>query len=76
MDLSEYFKKSISRIQSDISYTKKEIDSLSLIEEKIKHQINSIIKNTRNQSANIMVQLTCTKAGNYYYELSYNSNKA
>ena len=76
MDLSEYFKKSISRIQSDISYTKKEIDSLSLIEEKIKHQINSIIKNTRNQSANIMVQLTCTKAGNYDYELSYNSNKA
>ena len=76
MDLSEYFKKSISRIQSDISYTKKEIDSLSLIEEKIKHQINSIIKNTRNQSANIMVQLTCTKSGNYDYELSYNSNKA
>lgn len=76
MDLSEYFKKSISRIQSDISYTKKEIDSLSLIEEKIKQQINSIIKNTRNQSANIIVQLTCTKAGNYDYELSYNSNKA
>jgi uncharacterized protein (TIGR02231 family) len=76
MDLSEYFKKSISRIQSDISYTKKEIDSLSLIEEKIKHQINSIIKNTRNQSANIIVQLTCTKPGNYDYELSYNSNKA
>ena len=76
MDLSEYFKKSISRIQSDISYTKKEIDSLSLIEEKIKHQINSIIKNTRIQSANIIVQLTCTKAGNYDYELSYNSNKA
>ena len=76
MDLSEYFKKSISRIQSDISYTKKEIDSLSLIEEKIKQQINSIIKNSRNQSANIMVQLTCTKAGNYDYELSYNSNKA
>ena len=76
MDLSEYFKKSISRIQSDISYTKKEIDSLSLIEEKIKQQINSIIKNTRNQYANIIVQLTCTKAGNYDYELSYNSNKA
>ena len=76
MDLSEYFKKSISRIQSEISYTKKEIDSLSLIEEKIKQQINSIIKNTRNQSANIVVQLTCTKAGNYDYELSYNSNKA
>ena len=76
MDLSEYFKKSISRIQSDISITKKEIDSLSLIEEKLKQQINSIIKNTRNQSANIMVQLTCTKAGNYNYELSYNSNKA
>ena len=76
MDLSEYFKKSISRIQSEISYTKKEIDSLSLIEEKIKQQINSIIKNTRNQSANIIVQLTCTKAGNYDYELSYNSNKA
>ena len=76
MDLSEYFKKSISRIQSDISYTKKEIDSLSLIEEKIKHQINSIIKNTRNQSANIIVQLTSTKAGIYDYELSYNSNKA
>ena len=76
MDLSEYFKKSISRIQSDISITKKEIDSLSLIEEKIKQQINSIIKNTRNQSANIIVQLTCTKAGNYDYELSYNSNKA
>jgi len=76
MDLSEYFKKSIYRIQSDISYTKKEIESLSLIEEKLKQQINSIIKNTRNQSANIMVQLTCTKAGNYDYVLSYNSNKA
>ena len=46
MDLAEYFK-SISRIQSEISYTKKEIDSLSLIEEKIKQQINSIIKNTK-----------------------------
>ena len=76
MDLSEYFKKSIYRIQSDISYTKKEIESLSLIEEKLKQQINSKIKNTRNQSANIMVQLTCTKAGNYDYVLSYNSNKA
>ena len=76
MDLSEYFKKSIYRIQSDISYTKKEIESLSLIEEKLKQQINSIIKNTRNQSANIMVQLTCTKAGNYDYVLSYSSNKA
>ncbi len=76
MDLSEYFKKSISRIQSDISFTKKEIDSLSFIEEKLKQQINSIIKTTRNQSANIIVQLTCTKAGNYSYELSYNSNKA
>lgn len=76
MDLSEYFKKSISRIQSDISFTKKEIDSLSFIEEKLKQQINSIIKTPRNQSANIIVQLTCTKAGNYSYELSYNSNKA
>jgi len=76
MDLSEYFKKSISRIQSDISFTKKEIDSLSFIEEKLKQQINSAIKTPRNQSANIMIQLTCTEAGNYSYELSYNSNKA
>ena len=37
MDLSEYFKKSIYRIQSDISLTKKEIDSLSFIEEKLKN---------------------------------------
>jgi uncharacterized protein (TIGR02231 family) len=76
MDLSEYFKKSIYRIQSDISFTKKEIDSLSFIEEKLKLQINSTIKTTKNQSANIIVQLTCTKEGNYSYELSYNSNKA
>jgi len=76
MDLSEYFKKSIYRIQSDISITKKEIDSLSFIEEKLKKQINSTIKTTKNQSANIIVQLTCTKAGNYSYGLSYNSNKA
>ena len=76
MDLSEYFKKSISRIQSDISFTKKEIDSLSFIEEKLKQQINSAIKTPRNQSANIIIQLTCTEAGNYSYELSYNSNKA
>ena len=76
MDLSEYFKKSILRIQSNISQTTKEIDSLSFIEEKLKQQINSTIKNTRNQSANIVVQLTCTKAGNYSYGLSYNSNKA
>jgi uncharacterized protein (TIGR02231 family) len=76
MDLSEFFKKSILRIQSDISLTTKEIDSLSFIEEKLKQQINSTIKTSKNQSANIMVQLTCTKAGNYSYELSYNSNKA
>ena len=76
MDLSEYFKKSITRIQSDISLTKKEIDSLSFIEEKLNLQINSTIKTTKNQFANIVVQLTCTKAGNYNYELSYNSNKA
>ena len=76
MDLSDYFKKSIYRIQSDISFTKKEIDSLSFIENKLKQQINSTIKTTKNQSANIIVQLTCTKDGNYSYELSYNSNKA
>ena len=76
MDLSDYFKKSILRIQSDISSTKKEVDSLSNIEEKLKQQINSTIKTTKNQSANIVVQLTCTKSGNYSYELSYNSNKA
>lgn len=76
MDLSDYFKKSIYRIQSDISFTKKEIDSLSFIENKLKQQINSTIKTTKNQSANIIVQLTCTKEGNYSYELSYNSNKA
>ena len=76
MDLSEYFKKSIYRIQSDISFTKKEIDSLSLVEEKLKKQINYTIKAIKNQSANIIVQLTCTKVGNYSYELSYNSNKA
>jgi uncharacterized protein (TIGR02231 family) len=76
MDLSEYFKKSIYRIQSDISFTKKEIDSLSLEEEKLKKQINYTIKAIKNQSANIIVQLTCTKEGNYSYKLSYNSNKA
>ncbi len=76
MDLSEYFKKSIFRIQSDISLTKKEIDSLSFIEEKLKQQINFTIKTTKNQSSSIVVQLTCTKVGNYSYQLSYNSNKA
>ena len=76
MDLSEYFKKSISRIQLDISFTQKEIDSLSFIEEKLKQQINSTIKSTKNKSASILIQLTCTKAGSYSYELSYNSNKA
>ena len=76
MDLSDYFKKSILRILSDISSTKKEVDSLSFIEQKLKQQINSTIKTIKNQSANIVVQLTCTKAGNYSYELSYNSNKA
>ena len=76
MDLSDYFKTSISRIQSDISLAKKEIDALSIIEEKLKQQINYTIKTTKNQSANIMVQLTCTKAGNYSYDLSYKSNKA
>ena len=76
MDLSDYFKKSISRIQSDISLAKKEIDALSFIEEKLKQQINYTIKTTKNQSANIIVQLTCTKAGNYSYDLSYKSNKA
>jgi len=76
MDLSDYFKKSILRIQSDISSAKKEVNSLAIIEEKILKQINTTAKTTKNQYSSIVIQLTCTKAGNYNYELSYNSNKA
>ena len=76
MDLSDYFKKSILRIQSDISSAKKEVKSLGIIEEKLQQQIKLIVKTTKNLYSSIVIQLTCTKAGNYNYELSYNSNKA
>ena len=76
MDLSDYFKKSILRIQSDISSAKKEVNSLAIIEGKLLKQINTTVKTTKNQYSSILIQLTCTKAGNYNYELSYNSNKA
>ena len=76
MDLTEYFNQKIREIQINISKINKEILDLKKIKSSLKKQLNSIKSNVNNQVCDIVIQLTCSKEGEFNYELNYNTMQA
>ena len=76
MDLTEYFNQKIKEIQINISKVNKEILDLKKIKTSLKKQLNSIKSNVDNQVCDIVIQLTCSKDGEFNYELNYNTMQA
>ena len=76
MDLTEYFNQKIKEIQINISKVNKEILDLKKIKTSLKKQLNSIKSNVNNQVCDIVIQLTCSKDGEFNYELNYNTMQA
>ena len=76
MDLSDYFNKKIKEIQTNISKVNKEIFDLKKVKTSLQKQMNSIKSNVNNQASDIVIQLTCSKQGEYNYALNYNTMQA
>ena len=76
MELAEYFKKKINEIQANISLIQKEISFLNQTKKKLQNQIGLIKKTIKNKSCDIIIQTTCLKAGDFDFNLSYNTMNA
>ena len=76
MDLTDYFNQKIKEIQTNISKVNKEIFDLEKMKASLQKQMSSIISDVNNQVSDIVIQLTCSKEGEFNYDLSYNTLQA
>ena len=76
MDLIDYFNQKIKEIQTNISKLNKEIFDLEKMKASLQKQISSIKSDVNNQASDVVIQLTCSKEGEFNYDLSYNTLQA
>ena len=76
MDLTDYFNQKIKEIQTNISKVNKEIFDLEKMKASLQKQISSIKSDVNNQASDVVIQLTCSKEGEFNYDLSYNTLQA
>ena len=76
MDLTDYFNQKIKEIQTNISKLNKEIFDLEKMKASLQKQISSIKSDVNNQASDVVIQLTCSKEGEFNYDLSYNTLQA
>ena len=76
MDLTDYFNQKIKEIQTNISKLNKEIFDLEKMKASLQKQMSSIKSDVNNQASDLVIQLTCSKEGEFNYDLSYNTLQA
>ena len=76
MDLTDYFNQKIKEIQTNISKLNKEIFDLEKMKASLQKQMSSIKSDVNNQASDVVIQLTCSKKGEFNYDLSYNTLQA
>lgn len=76
MDLTDYFNQKIKEIQTNISKVNKEIFDLEKMKASLQKQMSSIKSDVNNQASDVVIQLTCSKEGEFNYDLSYNTLQA
>lgn len=76
MDLTDYFNQKIKEIQTNISKINKEIFDLETMKASLQKQMSSIKSDINNQASDVVIQLTCSKEGEFNYDLSYNTLQA
>ena len=76
MDLTDYFNQKIKEIQTNISKLNKEIFDLEKMKASLQKQMSSIKSDVNNQASDVVIQLTCSKEGEFNYDLSYNTLQA
>ena len=76
MDLTDYFNQKIKEIQTNISKVNKEIFDLEKMKASLQKQMSTIKSNVNNQASDVVIQLTCSKEGEFNYDLSYNTLQA
>ena len=76
MDLTDYFNQKIKEIQTNISKVNKEIFDLEKRKTSLQKQMSSIKTDVNNQASDVVIQLTCSKEGEFNYDLSYNTLQA
>ena len=76
IDLTDYFNQKIKEIQTNISKLNKEIFDLEKMKASLQKQMSSIKSDVNNQASDVVIQLTCSKEGEFNYDLSYNTLQA
>ena len=76
MDLTDYFNQKMKEIQTNISKLNKEIFDLEKMKASLQKQMSSIKSDVNNQASDVVIQLTCSKEGEFNYDLSYNTLQA
>jgi len=76
IDLTDYFNQKIKEIQTNISKLNKEIFDLEKMKASLQKQMSSIKSDVNNQASDLVIQLTCSKEGEFNYDLSYNTLQA
>ena len=76
IDLTNYFNQKIKEIQTNISKLNKEIFDLEKMKASLQKQMSSIKSDVNNQASDVVIQLTCSKEGEFNYDLSYNTLQA
>lgn len=76
MDLTDYFNEKMREIQMNISSINQDLFNLKKIKKSLEKQLNTIKSSSKNQTSDVVIQLTCPKDAQFNYDLNYNTMQA